>query len=209
MADENIRFVRQRRNLILISLVVIFYKAGSLTVNKIDILGNSITVGNPEIVSFALATVFVYYAWRYYTVCREVLGFTNCKNAYYERLQKICRKNSIQQVLLSNPGMELNSCNVVGRQWDKITYSIGINKPHTYPGKEVKITVGTIPVYAARSVFYIIFHTSQFTEYLLPFLLAFLAVLELCSYPVTMNFIQLAVYMRQLFVSLIQLLVAP
>ncbi len=72
--DESI-FTRQRRNLIISSLFVIFYASGNLEISQISILGNTAKIGNPQIIYFILGLFYVYFFWRYYTVCRDVRGY--------------------------------------------------------------------------------------------------------------------------------------
>ena len=67
-------FVKQRRNLVIISLVLIFYHAADLSFDKVNILGNTVTIGHPEVVSFCLFSFFVYFLWRYFTIFNEVNG---------------------------------------------------------------------------------------------------------------------------------------
>ena len=65
-------FIRQRRNLLIISLVLLFAETAELKLQKLNVFGTELAIGNPVIVNFALWTVFVYWFWRYYVYFHDL-----------------------------------------------------------------------------------------------------------------------------------------
>lgn len=64
--DMSNGMLRQRRNFMGISIFVPFYLTSGLEVKKITILGNEALVKNPQVLTYSLAVIFLYFAIRYY-----------------------------------------------------------------------------------------------------------------------------------------------
>lgn len=64
-------FYRQRRNLILISVVLFFALSSGLTLNKVNIWGNEITLKNPDGILTFLWVVWAYWVWRFWVYALE------------------------------------------------------------------------------------------------------------------------------------------
>lgn len=71
-ADIRDGFVRQRRNLIIMSLVVLFSELAGLKIEKISIFGNEATIGKPELVTITLWIFLFYWLIRYYQYFHEI-----------------------------------------------------------------------------------------------------------------------------------------
>ncbi len=71
MADQqNEGFVRQRRNLMIVSLVLLFSEATELKVEKISAFGTELLVGQSQAVTTALWVAAVYWLVRFYQYSR-------------------------------------------------------------------------------------------------------------------------------------------
>lgn len=72
-------FIRQRRNLIVISLVLLFAETSELSINKLNVFGNELLIRNPVIVTAALWIAYIYWLWRYYVYFHDLgdKGFGN------------------------------------------------------------------------------------------------------------------------------------
>lgn len=68
MNDDDIRsaFIRQRRNLMGISIAVLFVTYSGLQFTKLNILGNEFVISNPRIINYFLWIAFVYWLVRYF-----------------------------------------------------------------------------------------------------------------------------------------------
>jgi len=63
--------LRQRRNLLLISLIMPLFFLSGASIDKINILGTIITIKNPLIVEYSLLILFVYFLLRYWQYYQE------------------------------------------------------------------------------------------------------------------------------------------
>jgi len=57
--------LRQRRNLLLISLMLPLFFISGADIQNINILGTVITIKKPEAIRFSLVALFLYFLWRY------------------------------------------------------------------------------------------------------------------------------------------------
>lgn len=74
MTDDEKRsmFNRQRRNLMGMSIIVLFVTYSGLEFKKLNILGNELDVKNPQIVYYALWIAFAYWFIRYFQFLQEL-----------------------------------------------------------------------------------------------------------------------------------------
>lgn len=174
---EHSRFIRQRRNIVLISLFIIFYKVGNLELTVVNFLGNETKIGNPEIVTFALGIFFIYFLWRYYTICREVGGvksfWSQCTSWAEDKAQQyVVRKE------FPKKRVKPNTVQLVGRSFASRTYNIraDLDSP---ANEDRKVTVRYYYILMKIiSVVPTILRTSSFSEYVLPFFIAAIAISE-------------------------------
>lgn len=75
MDDQpNSAFVRQRRNLMVVSLVLLFSQISGLKITKLNVFGTEFLIGEPRAVTALLWIATVYWAIRYYQYSREYHG---------------------------------------------------------------------------------------------------------------------------------------
>ncbi len=84
-------FVRQRRNLIVISLVALFAETSELSVNKLNVFGNELVIRNPVTVSIALGIALLYWLYRYYVYFHD-LGDKGFRDEHRTRLTALVRR---------------------------------------------------------------------------------------------------------------------
>lgn len=74
MEKENLQnnFIRQRRNLIGISLVLFFYQSSGIVMNTITILGNTLNISAPSRIYYLLWIAWGYFLLRYYQYLRNI-----------------------------------------------------------------------------------------------------------------------------------------
>jgi hypothetical protein len=63
--------LRQRRNLLLISLLTPLFFLSGASIDRINILGTIITINNPEVVKYSLVILFGYFLLRYWQYYQE------------------------------------------------------------------------------------------------------------------------------------------
>ncbi len=171
-------FIKQRRNLIGVSLLILFYKVGELSLTKINVLGNVSEIGNPKIVVASLFIFFVYFLWRYYTACREVRGITQFLGACTIWAETKAEKYAIRKYF-KNKIEDGSQLRLIERSFSSLKYRVYKNPsdPHS-EGKDVKIKWYFLLMRSISWV-HVILHTSKFSEYIIPYFLASLAIAEL------------------------------
>lgn len=63
--------LRQRRNLLLMSIIMPLFFISGATVEKINILGTVITVNRPEVIKYSIIVLFLYFFLRYWQYYKE------------------------------------------------------------------------------------------------------------------------------------------
>ncbi len=85
--DIQAGFIRQRRNLMIVSLVLLFAESAELTIQELNIFGNVLHLAHPATVTYALWIGWAYWLWRYYVYFHD-LGDKGLKGAHLRRLDK-------------------------------------------------------------------------------------------------------------------------
>lgn len=82
-------FVRQRRNFIAISLVLIFWELADVSVGEIHVLNASLVIGRTSAVVYALWIAWVYWGWRYLQRLLEIRGLTKLSSLFLAQLYEV------------------------------------------------------------------------------------------------------------------------
>ena len=176
-------FRRQRRNLIGVSIITTFYEAAGLEIKNVNLFGNHIEIKNPEIVTTAISIAFVYLLWRYYTACREIEGISRylmaCEMWANERCQAYVNRKYV------DPQREVyESADLIQRDSNGLTFKLRLRQRGT-PSDEKILVRGWYWFYRAVAFIPVSLQTSNFTEYLLPYLISLIAGLELLGFGVS------------------------
>src|SRR5579859_3326953 len=70
-ADTRSSFLRQRRNLMAISVVNLFVTLSGIKLNELDVLGNKFTIQNPRYITASLWIAFLYWLVRYFQLLHD------------------------------------------------------------------------------------------------------------------------------------------
>lgn len=192
------KFNRQRRNLIISSLIILFLEATGIELNTINIIGNNFKVNEPEsIVLFIWVAVFYFFV-RYIQVVRES-NFLHFNNYYSDLFSIILRRKAFKMVKMSMFGttservdgkivifnnIESNSFDVITKYypWELIVsgfYKVtdGDSTTQLSFKQTVHISKFQIFVLNVRSFFSMCISTTYFTEYLLPFFILLIPIM--------------------------------
>lgn len=82
-------FLRQRRNLLGISILIPIYLLSDVKLEKINIIGNSFTVENPSIFTYLIITIFFYFLLRYWQYFNEEKEIQTEKYNFSRKLDSI------------------------------------------------------------------------------------------------------------------------
>lgn len=92
---EDIRggFIRQRRNLIVISLVTLFAQYADVTLSQLNVFGNVITIGHPIAIRAVLWIAWFYWLVRYFVYYHDV-GDKGFWRVRIEQLSKLLKRDA-------------------------------------------------------------------------------------------------------------------
>jgi hypothetical protein len=194
MRDEHdAGFIRQRRNLMIVSLVLLFSEVSALSIGKLNIFGNEIEIDRPQSVNLALWIASLYWLWRFYQYSRPHIAGT-LKGAIYQRVQEICLPTAVQVVLRGNPSLlepfpdhpehrpdiSIKTYTFWGHMPDYLEVGLELNRSIRTSSVAVvqgsgefriRITSGDLRKLRLRAWIHMIVHTRHFTDYILPYVL--------------------------------------
>lgn len=185
IVEEN--FIRQRRNLIMISLVLLFAEMSEIEISKINVFGNEIVLKNPETILITLWAAFFYWLVRYYQYFRDIndKGF---KTKFHEKIEKISSKIAFKKLMekkkddayISKDGKRVR--NIIPSIYKinkyKLTFIKGtveylveknIDGFGSVDYAAIDLSLKDLFLPTLLSGFHVIFNTRLATEYLLPF----------------------------------------
>lgn len=97
--------LRQRRNLLITSIILIFYSTGDVKLgSQLSILGASIVIGNPDSLIYFLSVAHIYYLYRYWQYAVADPFYISEKERY-KRLKKAKLDSHLKQRILDESGV--------------------------------------------------------------------------------------------------------
>lgn len=190
-------FVRQRRALIAVSLVLLFADIAELRITKLNLLGNEVVLGQPDAIYVALWIAFLYWLVRYYQHFRD-LGDEDLMRAHNTRLNRLVSEAAVRQAVRDQPGLLTPPQDLKGEtklilktdvleaaptHW-KLQLTVRKLTTQGDASVEEDIDAGkaivrglVLFILKARAWLYVAIHTRLFTEYLLPFVIASLPII--------------------------------
>lgn len=66
--SDDVSFLRQRRNIILMSLTILFFELAGIRISELSLAGNKIIVSNPEVIEISLIVFYSYFLIRYHQI---------------------------------------------------------------------------------------------------------------------------------------------
>jgi hypothetical protein len=186
--EENLSagLLRQRRNLIAISLFLVVFDFAHVTVEKVSILGTELLVGDPRILAALAWVVWGYFCLRLLRYLLAEPYFTSdLRTQFNYRLQLYSQRWIQARIKRDFPtqdtGQPLRIAPArIGRRW--VVSGLGYN-PATGREEVVDKKVTSIWRYwwwALRALFHMTFFTTYVTDFILPVLLAVAAPIVNC-----------------------------
>jgi hypothetical protein len=174
-------FVRQRRNLIIISLVLLFAETSELSISKLNVFGNELLISNPMTVNYALWAAWFYWLVRYYQYFLHAHGRYEIKEAYSNRLEGNVRELVRKRALPQCQNVENYFFREIERKslrgWsiahgERIRTVVDGRADYKEINRTDTLAFRNLLLPRLRSWFYVVFQTRHATEYILPFLVA-------------------------------------
>lgn len=104
--SEDLR--RQRRNLLVSSLILCFMKYGGITINKISVLGVEIVLTNVSVIYLSLWLVWFYFSFRYYQYFMQE-GVNKIKGSFIDVMNNKCKVRLKKIVSSAHPNFYRNN----------------------------------------------------------------------------------------------------
>jgi hypothetical protein len=97
--DPHEHFIKQRRNLVLISVFLILVNLGGIKFENVNILGNTATVQNPNLFYFLIVISSFYLFWRYHSAFLSIDGNEKIREGSLNYIEKIKELMLIEKIL--------------------------------------------------------------------------------------------------------------
>lgn len=185
--QEDLR--RQRRNLIVMSLLLIFMKCGGMTINKMSIFGAEIVLSNISVVYIFIWLIWGYFLIRYYQYFMQK-GFAETNRVFKDMINKRCSSKIEELVRASDPSLgqlegEMRYCILKKASWTtRLFIGEARNDRSLYePMKQIEVPISVRAVWKEImfSIFRVLVNHTVATDYLLPIFLA-LFTFTYCNY---------------------------
>lgn len=162
--------LRQRRNLIIVCILLWLLKYGEINFTKVSFIGFDLTISNPDALILTLWIAFIYFLWRYFQYFFGD-GLSRFISAFKSTQNKNCNKKIRELVVKKYPKLkglnfEENYSSYEENNW-KNQY-VGKNEPHV----NIEINPRELKKCKCYSYFYFFIINNAFSDYILPFVLA-------------------------------------
>lgn len=173
-------FIRQRRSLFIVSLVLLFAETSELTLSKLNIFGNELLIRHPIVVNVFLWVAWGYWLARFLQYLGHVRGLTEILDTYRDRLdgwvRELVRRRATPKCLSPNNYYFKDISTRSLWQWHVLHgESVPVEGPPRTHREEDRVTIlnfGDLLVPRIRAWLYVVLGTRSVTEYVLPLLVA-------------------------------------
>lgn len=190
-------FVRQRRNLMMMSVALFLVETAGVKFSELNLLGSKLFIENPDVINKGLWIAFIYWVYRYYVYFHDIgpKGFMDqysarMLNYVYAIALKQLKRDSVKMEPLVKEGrtkLRLGHDHTYYRRslWSyeiKLAVIASLAKRDDDNPKSLDFDhyVVRAPISLAiahtRAWMYVLTRTHLFSEYLLPFVVALLPV---------------------------------
>jgi len=188
LGDMSEGLLRQRRNLISVSCILIFLKFAGVEISKLSFLGIDFGgMKNPSALYFGVWIVFFYFLFRYYQYFKQdgesrLISFYKFElsERVYKRTRAISKKDTRYGVWSDN-GLSDSFQSLKKNDWR--FYPLYSQDGSAFKAEPVEKKFGLLERIKCRcsTSIFLILNTSAITDYILPFVLAILT-LAYCFY---------------------------
>jgi hypothetical protein len=183
MHDLSAPLLRQRRNLIVVSLLILFLKIAKADVSSYSGLGLVISLGRPEAVMWFLWMFLVYYSVRYTQYLQQ--ESTSVREEFYGHLKTLSGPRLMEFKVAAFPGSERYGGEFDFRRMRRLSFwkreVSGVSRSDAIGGQVVEPYTIDLRHFTGPFLFavlHVLFRRSYFTDYALPIVLALAAALS-------------------------------
>lgn len=180
--DLSAGLLRQRRNLMLTSTALIFLGLAQAELHSFQLLGLHLTFGRPEAVVMGLLLITVYFTYRYALYLRQEPG-PGLISEYYRRLNQYAKPKLIRMrdaLFPNGKGLPFEE-NLGARKCGRLSWIMQVQSGRDDTGGfecgDMTVHFKQVWLEALKAGVLACLARSYFTDYLMPFFLAVIAVL--------------------------------
>lgn len=167
--------LRQRRNLIIVCMLLWLLKYGEINFTKVSFIGFDLTVSNPDALILTLWIAFIYFLWRYFQYFLSNGGWAGFESTFKNTRDKNCNKKIRELVIekypkLNNCTFEVNYSFYEENNWKLLQQHIKEKENESHV--DIEINPRDLKKCKYYSYFYFLIAHNAFSDYLLPFFLA-------------------------------------
>lgn len=177
--------LRQRRNLIAISVVLLIFDFAKVTITKVSVLGTELLVGNAQVLMVCAWILWGYFLLRYYQYWRAERD-QHIRDTFKQRLDKYARSYTGAKAIQDTVGQVYDNYKISRTAFASWTYTL----PGIYDPQDGRVKVGPakslpawrLAVWSVKSAAFVCVQTPHATDHVLPFALAIAApIATLCT----------------------------
>lgn len=176
--------LRQRRNLIAISFVLLVFDFAQVKITKVSVLGTELLVGNAPVLTACAWALWAYFFLRYYQYWRSEPEQHN-REAFKKRLDSYVRVYTNAKAVQDSYGQVFDNYKITRNglaSWSYTLQGYDPAKGGIVEGPTSRFPLWRLAIWSIRSVTYVGLQTPHATDHILPFALAVSApVVTLCT----------------------------
>jgi hypothetical protein len=179
-------FIRQRRNIISISLFIFFYTLLGIHIHEINIFGTKAEIGNPSHIETILWIFWAYFLLRYYQHCPNQEFFIEYRqklNSYADKAADLkvtsILSDNEKSTEFTKSNIQLSQIGMEDKYRWKYRFSGNVeydnnSKPYVvgYNDESFEISLADMRFPRFRAFMSVCINTPYFTDYILPYILA-------------------------------------
>ena len=174
----NADLLRQRRNLIVVSGVLLIFDFSQVKITKVSVLGTELFIGNAQVLMACAWILWAYFLLRYYQYwCAEPESYVRA--AFSERLDHYARSyTKAKPVQEPTYGQVYDNYKIARVGFAKWTYTVqtyDVSTSGLADGPTHRLPLWRMVLWWVRASAYVCFQTPHATDHVLPFVLALAA----------------------------------
>lgn len=171
----NADLLRQRRNLIGISSVLLVFDFANVQVAKVSLLGTELLIGNARVLAICAWLVWFYFLVRYYQYFRAEPN-RSIRDSFKQRLDKYIRSyHAVKDQDELGQLLEYKICRVRFAKWNYVSRKYDPARGDVVDGIGIQLPWWRLCFWFVKTAMFICIQTPHATDRLLPFALAIAA----------------------------------
>lgn len=173
----NTDLLRQRRNLIAISAVLLIFDFADVTITRVSVLGTDLLVGNAQVLMVCAWGLWAYFLLRYYQYWQTEPD-QHIRNSFKNKLDEYVRSYAKAVPGQDGTGGTWNHHKISRSgffSWTLILQRYDPVKDGLEDGPTTKLPAGRLAAWLVNSAAFVCVQTPHATDHILPFVLAFAA----------------------------------